>query len=102
MRTQQANTVVISAGSKGFEVYRVEKSGLEMFKGYFTIESAPSEDARIAMVANIKASEDLAAKTLAERDAMHALWASMSTEELRAHFQAQIDARRARDATRWA
>lgn len=87
MRTQQANTVVISAGSKGFEVYRVEKSGLEMFKGYFTIESATSEDARVAMVANAKASKERDMKTLAERDATHALWASMSAEELRAHFQ---------------
>lgn len=87
MRTQQANTVVISAGSKGFEVYRVEKSGLEMFKGYFTIESAPSEDARVAMVANAKASKERDMKALAERGATHALWASMSAEELRAHFQ---------------
>ena len=90
MRTQQNDTVIISSGTKGFEVYRVASTGLEMFKGYFTLETAPSADARSAMLANLQASDILAAKQAAERTDMHALWASMSDAALREHFNTQL------------
>ena len=97
------NVVVIWSRKKSaYEVYRVDPSGLEIFKGYRTRDADDLDaDTIAAMDAEAKEHAEMLETQRAEREARDAKYAVMSGEELRAHFDAEIEARRAKNAARW-